>query len=104
MTLVPRPTRARQSQRAPSRSSARSASGVTTALTLLGARVRALRAGRALTQEQAAARGKLDQAHWRAIEAGHTNPTVATLVGIARALKVDITDLFTDEELTTPRE
>lgn len=35
--------------------------------------------------------------HWRSIEAGQTNPTVVTLVGIARALNVEIADLFVDE-------
>ena len=40
---------------------------------------------RELTQEQAAELAKLDVKHWQDVEAGRTNPTVATLVGIAKA-------------------
>jgi transcriptional regulator with XRE-family HTH domain len=76
------------------RSSARSAPGVTTALVRLGKRIRALRAERELTQEAAAEAARLDEKHWQDIEAGRTNPTVATLVGIARSLKVRLFDLF----------
>ncbi len=53
-----------------------------------------LRLERELTQEHAAERAKLDEKHWQDIEAGRTNPTVATLVGIARALDVEFVELF----------
>ena len=76
------------------RSSARDAPGVATALNRLGKRVRALRLDRELTQEQAAEAAKLDEKHWQDIEGARTNPTVATLVGIARALKVTLSELF----------
>ena len=76
------------------RSSARDAPGVAAALNRLGRRVRALRGERELTQEAAAEIAKLDEKHWQDIEGARTNPTVATLVGIARALKVTIADLF----------
>ena len=81
------------------RSSARDAPGVARALNRLGKRVRALRLERKLTQEQAAEIAKLDEKHWQDIEGARTNPTVATLVGIARALKVTVSKLFeTDDE------
>jgi DNA-binding XRE family transcriptional regulator len=80
------------------RSSARDAPGVATALNRLGKRVRALRLDRHLTQEQAAEIAKLDEKHWQDIEGARTNPTVATLVGIARALKVTLSQLFEHEK------
>jgi DNA-binding XRE family transcriptional regulator len=76
------------------RSSARDAPGVSRALNRLGKRVRALRLERKLTQEQAAEIAKLDEKHWQDIEGARTNPTVATLVGIGRALKVTLSKLF----------
>jgi DNA-binding XRE family transcriptional regulator len=76
------------------RSSARDAPGVARALSRLGKRVRALRLERKLTQEQASEIAKLDEKHWQDIEGARTNPTVATLVGIARALKVTVSELF----------
>ena len=76
------------------RSSARDAPGVARALNRLGKRVRALRLDRKLTQEKAAETAKLDEKHWQDIEGARTNPTVATLVGIARALKVTLSELF----------
>jgi transcriptional regulator with XRE-family HTH domain len=76
------------------RSSARDAPGVSRALSRLGKRVRALRLKNKLTQEVAAATAKLDQKHWQEIEGARTNPTVATLVGVARALNVSLSELF----------
>ena len=76
------------------RSSARDAPGVARALQRLGKRVRALRLERKLTQEAAAEAAKLDEKHWQDIEGARTNPTVATLVGVARACKVSLSDLF----------
>jgi transcriptional regulator with XRE-family HTH domain len=69
---------------------------VARAVSRLGKRIRALRRRRKLTQVDAAEAAKLDGKHWQDIEAGRTNPTVATLVGIARALKVSMAELFVD--------
>jgi transcriptional regulator with XRE-family HTH domain len=69
---------------------------VSRALTRLGVRIRALRLERELTQEKAAEFAKLDEKHWQDIEGARTNPTVATLVGVARALKVTVAELFDD--------
>lgn len=76
------------------RSSARDGPGVATAVARLGKRIRELRASANLTQERAADAAKLDHKHWQDIESGRTNPTVATLVGVARALGVELRDLF----------
>ena len=64
------------------------------ALSRLGKRIRALRLKRELTQEAAAELAKLDEKHWQDIEGARTNPTVASLVGVARALKVSLSGLF----------
>lgn len=76
------------------RSSARDSPGVGIAITRLAKRIRALRLERELTQEAAAERAKLDEKHWQDIESARTNPTVATLVGVARSLGVKLRDLF----------
>lgn len=76
------------------RSAARSSPAVDRALKRLGKRVRALRQERGLTQEQAAERAALDAKHFQAIEGGRTNVTMASLVGIARALGVRLAELF----------
>lgn len=64
------------------------------ALNQLGKHIRALRLERKLTQEQAAETAKLDEKHWQDIESARTNPTVATLVGIARALDITLPQLL----------
>jgi transcriptional regulator with XRE-family HTH domain len=76
------------------RSSARDAPGVSTAINRLAKRIKALRLAKSLTQEGAAERAKLDEKHWQDIEGARTNPTVATLVGIARSLGVSVSELF----------
>ena len=62
----------------------------------LGQRIRELREEAGHTQAQAAEHVGIDDKHWSDIECGRTNPTVATLVGIARGLDVTLADLFTD--------
>ncbi len=66
------------------------------ALRRLGVRVRTLRKAADLTQEQAAERAKLDYKHFQAVETGSINVTVASLVGIAKALRVNLAELFED--------
>jgi transcriptional regulator with XRE-family HTH domain len=63
----------------------------------LGKRVRALRLERKLTQADAAQAAKIHPSHWQAIEHARTNPTVATLVSIARTLEVTIPELFEED-------
>lgn len=85
----------RSGQRRTWRSRARTAPGVRAALTRLGKRVRLLREQQELSQEETADRAHVDAKHLQAIEAGRTNPTVATLLGIAKALHVELHKLFT---------
>lgn len=70
------------------------------ALNRLGKRIRALRLEGNLTQEEAAEIAKLDEKHWQDVEHARTNPTVATLVGIARALGTTLSELFEHESGT----
>jgi len=79
------------------RSPARRSPALATAARNLGAKVRALRLERDLTQEELADRSRLDGKHVQAIELAATNPTLATLVGLARGLGVRVADLFDDE-------
>lgn len=76
------------------RSTARSQPGVPLALKRLGKRVRQLRQAAELTQEQVAERAHLDAKHLQEVEAGRVNPTVASLVGLAKALSVKLADIF----------
>jgi len=47
-----------------------------------------------LTQEVTAERARLDYKHFQGIEGGKSNATVASLVGIAKALRVRLSVLF----------
>lgn len=81
-------------RRASWRSAARSSPRLAAALRRLGRRVRELRIERGLTQEEAAAAAALDAKHFQAIEAGQSNVTMATLVGVTSALGVSLSQLF----------
>jgi len=65
----------------------------------LGARLRALREGRALTQEQAAEQIGLHSNHLQRLERGAANVTLATLVAVALAYRVSIRSLFEEPPL-----
>ncbi|MGA2447470.1 MAG: helix-turn-helix transcriptional regulator [Polyangiaceae bacterium] len=62
----------------------------------LGRRLRELRRERGWTVEKAAERYGVEPAHVRRVEAGRTNPSLATLVSIARALALELADLLDD--------
>ena len=59
-------------------------------------RIRSLRDERELTQEEAASKAGLDAKHFQEVESGSVNTTVATLLGIAKALDVELAELFLD--------
>lgn len=81
-SMVPRKRRA---ERAPQYGSAEYAE----VRARLSGNVRALRAARGWTQEQAAEACELAPTLWQAIEAGRTNATLITLARLARGLAVD---------------
>jgi transcriptional regulator with XRE-family HTH domain len=58
--------------------------------------LRELRQARVWTVEEASERYGVEPAHVRRIEAGRTNPSLATLLSIADALSIDLADLFAD--------
>ena len=60
----------------------------------LGRRVRSLRQELGWSVEKAAERFGIEPAHVRRVEAGRTNPSLATLVGIAQGLSTDVVDLL----------
>ena len=80
------------------RSKARRSPAVVAAAKLLGARIRELRQERKLTQEEAAHRARLDYKHLQLIEQGGTNVTLASLVGLAKALDVPLAALFATQK------
>ena len=60
----------------------------------LGARLRALREERALTQEQAAEQIGLHSNHLQRLERGAANVTLVTLVAVSLAYRVSVRSLF----------
>lgn len=61
---------------------------------LLGARIKELRKHRSLTQEQLAEQVDLATRYISLIEVGRSSPSLESLENIARALHVEIRDLF----------
>lgn len=76
------------------RSEARSSRELDAFLHRLGRRIRTLRQTRGLTQEEVAELARLDVRHYQAIEAGESNMTVASLLGLSTALRVSLPLLF----------
>jgi transcriptional regulator with XRE-family HTH domain len=70
--------------------------GAGQALKKLGARVRALRVERGLSQEALAFEADLAVNSIATIERGEANPSVAVLLAISRVLKVKVRDLVDD--------
>jgi transcriptional regulator with XRE-family HTH domain len=62
-------------------------------LRTLGARIRAMRKERGLSQERLAELARIHENHLRRIEAGTANPSYLVLHRIARALKIALPEL-----------
>jgi len=88
------PRFAKNNTRATWRSEARSDPEAVEFLKTLGDQIRTLRNKKGLSLERAAEEAKLSPQHLVDIEKGRTNPTVTTLVGIARALGVQVRNIF----------
>jgi transcriptional regulator with XRE-family HTH domain len=58
--------------------------------------LREVRQARGWTVEEASERYGVEPAHVRRIEAGRTNPSLATLLSIAHAVSTDLADLFAE--------
>ncbi|MFI9823218.1 helix-turn-helix transcriptional regulator [Streptomyces sp. NPDC052013] len=60
----------------------------------IGRRIRQVREHHNLTQEAVVLAVPINRAHYQDIEAGRANPTLRTLLRIARAIGVPIDELF----------
>ena len=60
----------------------------------IGAKIRKVRAELGITQEEAAYRAKLDYSYYNQIEMGKRNPSLEVLSRIAKAIGVNVKDLF----------
>jgi transcriptional regulator with XRE-family HTH domain len=65
---------------------------------LVGSNVRRCREAAGLSQEDLAARMGVDQAYVSRLEAGQRNPTIVTVWHVAKALGVEPSDLFQENE------
>jgi transcriptional regulator with XRE-family HTH domain len=61
---------------------------------LLGARIKELRRLRGLSQEKLAEMISIDPKHLSRIEVGRSFPSMDTLAGMAKSLRVELKDLF----------
>ena len=61
---------------------------------MLGARIKDLRKAGGLSQEQLAEKINIDSKHLSRIEVGNSYPSIDTVENIAKALNVEIKDLF----------
>lgn len=71
-------------------------------LTLLGRRVAELRNKRGLTQDKLAELTNYSTNHIAKLESARTNPSFDLLIAIAKALNVEIKELFYFEEQKSP--
>ena len=62
----------------------------------LGRRIRLLRTERGLSQEKLSEAARITAVMLSFIETGRTNPSLATLLGLSRGLKVTLSELFED--------
>ena len=60
----------------------------------LGQKIKELRLKDELTQEDLAFKVEVDRSYIGFVERGEKNPTLSTLIKIARALRVSLQDLF----------
>lgn len=61
----------------------------------VGQRIKQLRGKLAMTQEELAFKVGVDRSYMGFIERGEKNPTLSTLIKIAKVLKISLSELFT---------
>lgn len=71
---------------------------------LLGARIKELRKGKGLTQQQLAEMIEIDPKHLSKIEVGNSYPSMYNLEKITKALNVKMQDLFKSEHHKSRKE
>jgi transcriptional regulator with XRE-family HTH domain len=67
----------------------------------IGLKIKLLRIERKISQQDLAAACNFEKSNLARIEAGRTNPTVATLLKICQVLEVPISQLFDFEDIET---
>ena len=72
-------------------------------LRTLGLNIRRLRKARRLTQEDVADKAELNASYYGRIERGEINVTLDTLMPIAQALNVNLTEFFSDDTVDVMR-
>lgn len=68
----------------------------------IGARIAALRKARGMTQDQLACRMEVSIPYLSGIERGKENPTLNTLINLAQALNLELSELFHHIDVEDP--
>lgn len=68
----------------------------------IGARFASLRKARKMTQDQLAAKMEISIPYLSSIERGRENPTLNTLINLARCLDLDLSELFSHIDIEDP--
>lgn len=68
-------------------------------LVALGAAIRRCRLARGVSQEELAHRSAMDRSYMSSIERGGQNPGIVSIVRIARAMDLTMTELMAEAEL-----
>ena|SRR5436190_7128347 len=85
-SLAPVAAAATQRRKKRQRSAPRRQQSFEVVVNQLAERIRSLRLASGLTQQAASEAAQIETKHWQLLEAGGTNPTLATLVAVAKAL------------------
>jgi len=69
---------------------------------MIGARIKKIRTGKGITQEQLAEKININPKYLSSIERGKENPTLDILIKIARSLDVNLDDIFKLVQIEDP--
>ena len=69
---------------------------------MVGAKIRDIRTGKRMTQEQLAEKMNINPKYLSSIERGKENPTLNTLIRLAESLDVDLGEVFRNLEMEDP--
>lgn len=65
----------------------------------IGEKIRKVREAKGLSQKEISAMVNMDQSQYSKIENGKTDPTTSTLEKIAKALGIDVSELFVSDKI-----
>lgn len=71
---------------------------------LIGSRIKELRRARELSQEELSEKVGISSKYLSSIERGKENPTLDTFIGLAKALDIEILELFSYSPEKSPKE